>query len=288
MADGMSVDEIRSMCDLHAEVLRDVVKPIQIRTPIAPGHPVDTFQRENVAIREAVARARQALDALASAEPPARDALDACRAQAQRADRCREALPAQGEPALLLPRAARHHRALEGDVGQGRRGARAAAGARRGAAGRGATAAEWRLVATTVGEPALAAVEEMIYKEETDPPADGARYAHRGRVGRDLGRSRRATAGAWSSPATGYQPPRGRGARATPSTCPRTARWSFLPGHLTFDQLRGLFSTLPVDLTFVDADDRVAFFSEGPDRVFARSQGHHRPQGAALPPAARA
>lgn len=26
----------------------------------------------------------------------------------------------------------------------------------------------------------------------------------------------------------------------------------------------------PLDLTFVDAEDRVAFFSEGPDRIFAR------------------
>ena len=33
-----------------------------------------------------------------------------------------------------------------------------------------------------------------------------------------------------------------------------------------------MFSTLPVDVTFVDANDRVAFFSEGPDRVFARSK----------------
>lgn len=33
-----------------------------------------------------------------------------------------------------------------------------------------------------------------------------------------------------------------------------------------------IFSTLPVDLTFVDADDRVRFFSEGPNRVFARSK----------------
>ena len=29
---------------------------------------------------------------------------------------------------------------------------------------------------------------------------------------------------------------------------------------------------LPLDLTFVDAEDRVAFFSEGPDRIFARSK----------------
>ena len=36
------------------------------------------------------------------------------------------------------------------------------------------------------------------------------------------------------------------------------------------EQLKTIFNTLPVDLTFVDADDRVRFFSEGPDRVFVR------------------
>jgi DUF438 domain-containing protein len=43
-------------------------------------------------------------------------------------------------------------------------------------------------------------------------------------------------------------------------------------GTLALEQLVAIFSTLPVDLTFVDADDRVAFFSEGPNRVFARSR----------------
>jgi len=38
------------------------------------------------------------------------------------------------------------------------------------------------------------------------------------------------------------------------------------------EQLIAIFSTLPVDLTFVDANDRVTFFSEGPSRVFARSR----------------
>src|SRR5665811_226784 len=43
-------------------------------------------------------------------------------------------------------------------------------------------------------------------------------------------------------------------------------------GNLTIEQLVAIFSTLPVDVTFVDADDRVAFFSEGPERIFARSK----------------
>ena len=43
-------------------------------------------------------------------------------------------------------------------------------------------------------------------------------------------------------------------------------------GNVSVEQLAAVFSTLPLDLTFVDADDRVAFFTEGPDRVFARSK----------------
>lgn len=43
-------------------------------------------------------------------------------------------------------------------------------------------------------------------------------------------------------------------------------------GHVTVEQLTAILSTLPLDLTFVDADDRVAFFSEGPGRIFARSK----------------
>ena len=46
----------------------------------------------------------------------------------------------------------------------------------------------------------------------------------------------------------------------------------FPSGNLSFDQLLAIFNNLPVDLTFVDAEDRVAFFSEGPERVFERSR----------------
>ena len=43
-------------------------------------------------------------------------------------------------------------------------------------------------------------------------------------------------------------------------------------GNVSLEQLVGMFSRLPLDLTYVDADDRVAFFTEGPDRIFARSK----------------
>ena len=41
-------------------------------------------------------------------------------------------------------------------------------------------------------------------------------------------------------------------------------------GQLGLNELLCLFNTLPVDLTFVDSEDRVKYFSEGPERIFAR------------------
>jgi hypothetical protein len=41
-------------------------------------------------------------------------------------------------------------------------------------------------------------------------------------------------------------------------------------GAVSLEQLKAIFATLPVDITFVDAEDRVRFFSEGESRVFAR------------------
>ena len=43
-------------------------------------------------------------------------------------------------------------------------------------------------------------------------------------------------------------------------------------GSLSLQDLTALLNALPVDLTFVDADDTVRYFSEGKDRVFLRAR----------------
>jgi uncharacterized protein len=43
-------------------------------------------------------------------------------------------------------------------------------------------------------------------------------------------------------------------------------------GSFSIDELEALFKTLPVDLTFVDKDDKVKFFSLGTDRIFTRNR----------------
>jgi uncharacterized protein len=43
-------------------------------------------------------------------------------------------------------------------------------------------------------------------------------------------------------------------------------------GNFNIEELEAIFKTLPIDLTFVDKDDKVKFFSLGPDRIFTRNR----------------
>ncbi len=58
MAEGMPVEEVRSMCDLHSQVTRDVLVQLAPPPSIEPGHPLDTFRRENAALKEVITTMR--------------------------------------------------------------------------------------------------------------------------------------------------------------------------------------------------------------------------------------
>ena len=55
------------------------------------------------------------------------------------------------------------------------------------------------------------------------------------------------------------------------TTAPTNQTVQFPTGSLQLEQLIAMFQTLPVDLTFVDNEDRVRFYSEGKSRVFPRT-----------------
>jgi hypothetical protein len=167
---------------------------------------------------------------------------------------------------------------------------------------------EWRLVVAGAAARALAAIEGMIQKEEhillpmalqnLTESEWGEIFAQSPQFGYCL-----------VDPREGYEPPRAAsdvpagahaeaarngvafapgafaaGSRAVPLVlaCQPSQQPQSLPeavgqglivlptGALRLDQLKAIFATLPVDLSFVDAQDRVRFFSEGPKRVFAR------------------
>ncbi len=52
----------------------------------------------------------------------------------------------------------------------------------------------------------------------------------------------------------------------------KTTRITMPSGNLSLEELINLLNTLPVDITFVDKDDTVKYFSEGKDRIFVRTR----------------
>ena len=265
LAEGMPVEELRSMCDLHSQVTRDLLVAPPART-VPPGHPVDTFRRENEALRGVLLRmrvARKDIEAMPEAADATRKLFEWRQAynelmdvekHYQRKEHCLfpalEAHGITGPPKVMW---AKHDdtRALLQSLGEALKQSETRAGA-------------WKLVSATAGAAAEDAVEEMISKEEnillplclgTLTEEDWAVIWHASpRYGWCL-----------VEPRKGYTPPG--------QAVPQYSDGIQLPtGALSAKQLTALFDTLPLDLTFVDADDRVAFFSEGPHRVFARSR----------------
>jgi DUF438 domain-containing protein len=270
MAEGMPVEEIQCMCDLHSQVTREVLVQLPPK-PVPPGHPVDTFRRENEAIRSVLTNMRLAIAELRSLADDAdaspvllkwRQSVNELMDIDKHYQRKEHALFSKLEghgitgPSKVMWAKDDEVRSLLKDLSSALQE-------------RGAAAGEWKIVADTIGSSAIAAVEEMIYKEEnillpmsldTLTDEDWAEiWAASPRYGWCL-----------VEPRSGYTPPP---AVVREGLKLAAAEAVMLPtGNLSIAQLIAVFKTLPVDLTYVDADDRVAFFSEGPDRIFSRSR----------------
>lgn len=60
---------------------------------------------------------------------------------------------------------------------------------------------------------------------------------------------------------------------STASTSPSSQDLPLSVGHLPLDYLDRILKSLPIDISFVDADDKVMYYSDSPHRVFPRSPG---------------
>jgi DUF438 domain-containing protein len=270
MAEGVPCSEIQGMCDLHSQVTREVLVPLAPRT-VPPGHPVDTFRRENEALRETITRIQSAMAEVlaANAQAEVEAAILGWRAALNELMDIEKHY--QRKEHLLFSCLERHGITGPSKVMWGKddevRAQLKALGAS--LLRQNVSLAEWQTVVASAGAAAVSAVKEMIYKEEqillpmalqTLTEEEWAEiWAASPRYGWCL-----------VVPREGYRPPDSKIPDAIKLAAADTMQ---LPtGNVSLQQLIAIFSTLPVDLTFVDADDRVAFFTEGPDRVFARSR----------------
>lgn len=286
LEEGVAVHELMGMCDLHSAVVRELL-PQAPAAEVPRGHPVDVFRRENVALREQATALEGVLSAWTerrSIEPDARREAQALFGGLMDVDK-----HYSRKENLLFPVLERYgitgpSKVMWGKDDEVRELLRALGDA---LSVPELSVEEWAVVHDTVAVPALAALNEMVDKEElvllplslqTLTDAEwGEVWAQSPEIGWCL-----------VDPDGDYRPPTTAGppvstdARADAErdgialdgavrgSAGRGNAIVFPSGSLDLEQLRALFAVLPVDLTFVDADDRVRFFTEGADRVFVR------------------
>jgi hypothetical protein len=271
MAEGMPVEEVRAMCDLHSQVTRDVLVQIPTSKAIAPGHPVDTFRRENEALRNVIVEMKKVLAELQGATEASDAAAIALRLRQSFNELMDVDKHYQRKEHALFSYLERHGItgpskvmwAKDDDVrnllkllGQCLQLDSSAVD-------------PWKAKLLEAATAALSAVQEMIYKEENILLPMSLETL-----------SEDEWAEIWSAspqygwcivePQLGYTP--AVSVTLDSINVPPSGALMLPTGNVSLEQLVAIFSTLPVDLTYVDADDRVAFFTEGPDRIFARSK----------------
>lgn len=263
---GMPVEEVQRLCDVHAAVFRDSLQP-----PPKPeddysdlGHPVAVIKAEN-----------RALEAFIEGELKA--ALEACAQDAAALPRLREAISTlEGvnvhylrKENLIFPYMERHGITAPPKVMWGVddeiRGL-----IRQAAALSGEPRPDMAALTAKV-EEAAGQISEMIYKEDTImlpmlieafSQAEWKRIADEsGEIGYFL---------IPTPPEWNPSPTAAGSAEADPLAHMGSI---ILPtGLLQLNQLTGMLDALPIDITFVDSDDRVKYFSQGAERVFPRTK----------------
>jgi len=270
--EGIAAEEIQRLCDTHTRVLK---KHLDLsETPeTTPGHPVHTFVQENKALIQTTNKIRLALTKLEGL-PDAQDATAEMRAIQQSLNdlmdvdkhyRRKEYLlfpyfeknQLPGPPLVMW---GKHDEARE-LLRQTLDGLQQTDTM---------TAAEAKAYALFTITPAVEAIDDMVYKEEKImfPTALNLLteqdwyeiYLQSDEYGYCL----YAPEFVWT--------PEGGIHVDIRKPAAQNGRIQMPTGSFSLDELIAAFSTLPFDLTFVDKDDTVRYFTPGKERIFDRSR----------------
>lgn len=270
--EGIPTEKIQELCDTHTRVLK---KHLDLsETPeTVPGHPVHTFVQENRELTKTTGQIRLLMNKL-EAQPDEEDATPAMRnIQAQLNQLMDVDKHYRRKEYLLFPYFEKNNLPGPPMVMWGKHD-EARALLRDTIAGlqqtESLTAAEARAYNLFTVTPAIQALDDMIYKEEKImfPTALNLlteqdwyeMYIQSDEYGYCL----YAPQFEWT-PEGGFhkeiRKPAATGGRVQMPT-----------GSFSLEELIATFSSLPFDLTFVDKDDTVRYFSPGRERIFDRSR----------------
>ncbi|HET7824831.1 MAG TPA: DUF438 domain-containing protein [Anaeromyxobacter sp.] len=268
--DGMPPEEVTRLCHLHGAALEGAID-LSGSPAAPPGHPVDTFRRENAALSAELTALRDLageLDALPEFAPPD-DVLVRFRVRLNALTDVEKHYLRKEH--LLFPFLEKHGitappKVMWSKHDETRALLRAALD---GVGAAPATAGEARAVVALAVAPAAQAIHDMIRREEDillpmalDTLGD-LEWWEIASQSSDLGFC-------LVEPGEGWRPESVPAAQAEARA--EGERVRFPTGALSTRELEAILNALPLDATFVDAEDRVRYFTHGAERVFSRSR----------------
>ncbi len=267
--EGISQQEIQNFCDIHSAMLDGHIDHSMAKL-VPPGHPVDTFKKENEALARVTARVMQLAEGCETL--PIEQA-------GERVLQLRALFNELGDvdkhyrrkENLLFPFLEQHGitgppTVMWGKHDEIRRALKTARETL--AAAQDAAPAQLAAMASALLVPAARAVDDMIMKEEQilfpmcmDQLTDLEWY--------DIHRQTPEIGFCLFDPRIEWKP---RNVDAPPAAEVQGDAVRMPSGALSPVELTAILNTVPFDLTFVDADDKVKYFSQGAERIFERNR----------------
>jgi uncharacterized protein len=269
ISEGLPVEEVLKLCDIHQMVLDGNIDQTGAKT-VPAGHPVDTFKMENKELEKVIDEAEKLFNKVRNIEPgeikPWLISLHSQLNSLMDVDK-----HYRRKEYLLFPYLEKYGitgppKVMWGKHDEIRALLKAAIEAV--STKEEMSPEELKTVTDLVFRPAVQGISDMISKEEEillpmsmDKLNDDDWYA--------IYRQTSEFGYCLYDPQTEWEP---EGIEAGEVVYNTGNSIQLTTGSFGMNELEALFKTLPIDITFVDKDDKVKFFSLGPDRIFARNR----------------
>ena len=265
IAEGLPQEEVVKLCDIHTAVLDGSIDQTGAKSA-APGHPVHTFKEENRALEREIAELEKLFRA--GPEAPSQETyaallqgffrlMDVDKHYTRKENLVFPYLEKHGitgPPAVMWAKHDETRKLLKNAVRVIETGMK--------------NKSEIKWIIPEL-QAATQAVIDMIGKEENillpmslDALTEQEWY--------EVYRQSPEIGFCLYDPKEEWKPVREGDAGAAVETLP--GRIVLPTGSLAVRELAAILDTVPADITFVDADDTVRYFSQGPDRIFTRSR----------------
>ncbi len=270
IAEGLPEGEILKLCDIHTEALKGAISQKGSKIP-PPGHPVDTFRRENSALAGVIASLNELYKELSAMD----DSDDAADLFVKMHGHFNSMMDVEKhyvkKENLLFPFLEKKGitgppTVMWGKHDEARELLKAAQEAFANASE--IKAEEAKAVAELLLKPASEAVDGMISKEEeilfpmSLDTLDNTEWYQIYRQSDELGYC-------LYDPTIEWKPD---GVKIEREEEADTDRIQLPSGSFSATELLAILNTIPFDITFVDKDDKVRYFSQGRERIFARNR----------------